>query len=204
VSAIVAGSALAYGTILAFVLYISARAAGPVTIRRFLLWLTDNLLRPPRVIYDKVVGLPYLSRWYLLGGARMEDGTSPWDGWGDPKREAKWSRWPFMIALHRFHQSDEERDPHNHPFKWSLALILSGGYIEERWDPETGYTLSRKLKPWSLNWIRHDTYHRVDLIGDDCWTLFIMGPKVHGWGFLDMSTGRTIPWRDYFAKRKSV
>jgi hypothetical protein len=202
--AAVIGSLAAYAIILGYCWRLHLLADGPVTIRRLLLWVTDNLLPAPRAILDKIERDLYLCRWYLIGGAYMEDGSSPWDAWGDPKEAAIWLKRPFTNVLHRFHRSDAERWLHNHPFKWMLSVCLAGGMIEERWDPETGEILRRKIKPWSINLIRHNTYHRVQLTSDDCLTFVIIGPRVQGWGFLDMTTGRTIPWREYFEKRKAA
>ncbi|MGN6103684.1 MAG: hypothetical protein ACTHU0_01140, partial [Kofleriaceae bacterium] len=40
----------------------------------------------------------------------------------------------FRPMLHRFHRPDVDQHLHNHPWKWAVSLILSGSYVEERFD----------------------------------------------------------------------
>lgn len=115
----------------------------------------------------------------------------------------KLGKW-FGIHLHRFVRSDEDYELHNHPWKWSLGVILNGGYMEERLVPYNkqaktldevvqGTTRFRDFKPGRLNWIWANTFHRVTLYNTykdgyepserECWTLFISGPVTQSWGF---------------------
>jgi hypothetical protein len=93
--------------------------------------------------------------------------------------------------LHRFFRSDHDRELHNHPWKWSASLVLTGGYLEERLERPGGPVMTRVLRPLSWNVIRSTTYHRVQLLDEErgAWTLFIAGPKLGTWGFLDPKTG---------------
>ncbi len=121
-------------------------------IRRFLYWLTSKLRM--RVINGDH-GEPYLERYYLCGlfGVRA--------------------------YIHRFVASDPDRGQHDHPWGWSMSLVLVGGYREVR----SG--AMRRLWPGEINFIRGKDFHRVLLDdGEEAWTLFIHGPRVKGWGFL--------------------
>ena len=44
----------------------------------------------------------------------------------------------------------------------------------------------------------HDTFHRVDLLEDDAWSHFLVGPKTKSWGFWDRVTGQYTEWREFF------
>lgn len=186
-------------------------------MRRFLMWLMKQL--PVRVIFDREGAKPYLTRGYLLGGPRSPEGE---DG-----RLMLWKRRPFNVFLHRFHMSDDADALHNHPCKWSFSIILLGGYVEERRVSKLAsgqgcicnivdiqrslhhdhhdakyHVVRRTLKPGSLNVIRDSDYHRVDLLDDECWTLFFAGPKVASWSFWDRATGETTKWWEFIQKRR--
>lgn len=115
---------------------------------------------------------PYLTRHYLFGADR-EFGN---------------------IYLHHFHASDQGLEFHSHPFAWSFGLILVGGYIEERLALD-GTVTSKIVKPGSINYITNKIFHRVDLIEEDCWTLFFAGPRTQDWGFKDRETLKFRDWR---------
>lgn len=154
-------------------------------IRKILKRITKHLKSTVIVGVDKQ---PYLERYYLWGWA-------PWKPKG-----SKFVSWLPGAMLHRFVRGDEDSELHNHPWKWSISLILAGGYVEERRvaDEVVAYTYKT---PGSLNLIRANDFHRVDLLEDDCWTLFITGPKAQSWGFLDNNTQEFTPWRDFIAKK---
>ena len=160
-------------------------------------WLASKMA-PPRVIFDRSGVSPYLSRYYLIGRPWMRDGSEPIDELGSPRRDAVF-RTGVHVYLHHFHRSDEDRALHNHPWQWSRSLILAGGYIEERRGPDD-LVRRRVVRPGAWNTIDGDDFHRVDLIENDCWSLFIAGPK-HGrsWGFWDRVTGKFLPWREFIA-----
>ena len=99
------------------------------------------------------------------------------------------------VFLHRFLGSDEPGRFHDHPWTWGLSLILRGGYVEERRRREDPATTRRWLGPGRINLIRPHVFHRVELRdGRPAWTLFIHGPKVRRWGFLDAATGAFWFW----------
>jgi hypothetical protein len=158
-------------------------------MRALLHWLTRRFPEP-RVIYDRAGESPYLSRWYLYP-ARTED------------REEK--RGQFALFLHRFHRGDDDSELHSHPWSWSVALILAGGYREER-RARLGLcdaVITRAVRPWTFNIIRADDFHRVDLYEEDAWSLFLAGPKTGvDWGFWDRATGAFLPWREFITRKR--
>lgn len=106
------------------------------------------------------------------------------------------------LYLHHFYRGDLDRDLHNHPWTKSVSLILTGGYIEERLPKEEmgkpNYkVIKRRFGPGSLNIIRGNDYHRVDLIGKTTWTLFTSGKKVKDWGFMLRDTGEYMDHETY-------
>lgn len=152
-------------------------------------WLLKKIVArlPFRTITDPD-GNPYLTRWYVWpsGPRTADDAVTPAS--------------PFAIFIHYFHRSDKDRDLHNHPWSRSVAIILSGGYIEQRRDAV------RVFKPGSVNVIGKGDYHRVELLRPESgsWSLFIAGKNVGGWGFRDGRTGRHIPWREYLGGDNTV
>lgn len=125
---------------------------------RLLLWLTRN--RPIR--YIDIDGNDYLERCYI----------------------GQLFGWTFY--LHRFVSADSERRLHNHPWRRSFGLVLSGGYVEERLDRlccfEGMVTYQRKIR--LFNWITSSTFHRILRPKPFSWTLFGHGPRIGGWGFI--------------------
>ena len=111
-----------------------------------------------RVILDRESQEPYLTRYYLF------------------LKDRKW--FPFNIFLHNFHRSDPD-DLHDHPWPF-ITIILRGGYWEH----------TPKGKFWrgagTINWAGSKSLHRVELVPEvDTWTMFIPGPTVREWGFID-------------------
>jgi len=156
----------------------------------------------PRIIYDGFGRSKYLSRYYLAGAPWMPDGSSPFDDFGDPREGIVWSSSPVGAFLHRFHRSDVDNELHNHPWRGAVSLMLVGGYSEERRGKDN-VVRRRLILPGQLNFIGHDTYHRVDLIDGDAWSLFIVGPKVSSWGFWNRHDGSLTPWREFVNARRT-
>jgi len=126
-------------------------------IERLLEALTARL--PCRFI-DGDGGEPYLERYYL-GGAF---------GW--------------HAYLHRFVDSDPDRGLHDHPWGRALSLVLVAGYDEIRGGPDGGAS-HRFVRPGRINWLKGNDFHRVVLRDRrPAWTLFLHGPRVKGWGFV--------------------
>ena len=165
-------------------------------ILRPLLKMTSALLKEPRVIYARENRDKYLSRWYLFGN-RPE-----LDDHGNTRRESPEdieSMPSFNIFLHCFHRSDSDRALHCHPWQDSFSIILSGGYLEER---RVGDVVKRQLKlPFSINVLKGDDYHRVDLLEEDCWSIFFAGKRVSSWAFWDRDTGLIADWKEFLNAR---
>ena len=100
----------------------------------------------------------------------------------------------FGVFVHHFVGDDAPAMFHDHPWSWGISLVLRGGYIEERREPD-GRVAKRLLRPGRLNWLRPGMFHRVELRDRrPAWTLFVHGPKVTRWGFLDAVTGAFRFW----------
>ena len=109
------------------------------------------------------------------------------------------------MFLHKFHRGDDDAELHNHPWTWAFALILSGGYIEERRRGAMeggGPVFIREVRPFSLNLIHFDTFHRVELLEKDAWSLFVAGPREGGWSFWNRATGKLTPWREFIDRKR--
>jgi hypothetical protein len=112
--------------------------------------------------------------------------------------------------LHKIARSDNDRDAHDHPWRWA-TLILWGGYNDEQWGIERdtdGKPVRRvgpfwqKMFPGRLAFRRPDHLHRVRLHDDGSlgerasWSLVWMAKKSAEWGFVT-EDGTKIPWRKY-------
>jgi len=132
-------------------------------------------------------GIPYLYRAYLEGENAPE---------GEPG-----------LVLHKFVASDQPGELHCHPWRWSISFIIAGSYKETRARPiemirgvrgvaKDKITLSdkkeRTFEPGDNNWISHDDYHRVEILTPEVWTLFLHGPREHGWGFVKEKFGKPM------------
>ena len=162
-------------------------------LRNALLWLSARLPKP-RVIYDREGGTPYLSRWYLIGNFNTDVEFA-----GQSSEPTK--RRPFELYLHRFHRSDDDSTLHNHPWRWALSLVLVGGYSEERRVGDR--VVRRNVWPLRFNFVRGSDYHRVDLFGQDAWTLFLVGPKVSSWYFWDRDLKARMHWRRFIDVKRN-
>jgi len=163
-------------------------------LRRLLLALTKRL-EDPRIIFDREGGSPYLSRWYLLGIRREEGGERD-----DAPVDVPVVGLPCNPFLHRFHRSDDDGALHSHPWKWSLSFVLVGGYWEDRRVDDA--VIRRRVRPFTFNVLRHDTFHRIDLIEEDAWTLFLAGPKTATWYFWDPVTKLHAHWEEFIAEKR--
>jgi len=140
-------------------------------------------------------GNPYLVRVYLTPERVDEGGPSK------------------AMYLHYFVRGDADLNPHNHPHDRSESLILTGGYTEFSYRPDTGQrqygvmppNLVTVFKPGDWNrGLAAETFHRVELHEPDkgCWTLFIAGRRRQpsdgtDWGFWDLQQHEFVPWGAY-------
>ena len=125
----------------------------------------------------------YMVRHYLLGGPDHLKPRSWWRGY-----------------LNNIRRSDSDTALHNHPWRWAISFPLINGYDEERLTPRG--VVKRRVKPWRpwapwrVNFIRGETFHRLETNYGEAWTLFIVpGRLTQDWGFLDLATGRFRPGR---------
>lgn len=136
-------------------------------------------------LIDDDAGSPYLGRRYLL---RL------------------WRRYVPAVFLHKFFRSDSDREHHNHPWRWAVAIVLTGGYVDYRFEHPDRTVTSRRLGPLSINMVRSTTFHRVELLDEKrgCWTIFIAGPQDPGWGFMDPATGTYESHEDREARLRAA
>jgi len=105
------------------------------------------------------------------------------------------------LLLHKFVASDTFEQLHNHPWTWSVSFILEGSYRETREVIQTrqgnGKILLRRqwqrdFKPGDHNYIARNDFHRVDLISNHVWTLFLHGPREGDWSFVPENYGEFV------------
>lgn len=117
-------------------------------------------------------GEPYLERYFLAQFPKWR-----WLG--------KWAG--GTIYLHRFIGSDPDRGLHDHPWEVAYSFILSGWYVEERW--QNKWLGDKKLAMKSggaLTRITGDDQHRVVMEdGAVTWSLFWHSKRIKGWGFFN-------------------
>lgn len=104
---------------------------------------------------------PYLTKYTLFHGGK--------DGW--------------KLYLHHVLRSDEDPDPHDHPWTWMVAWVLAGGYVEYRKAGHATPWTSRTRYPGLAYRMTRATRHRVELRAGTSWSLFLCGPSRKGWGF---------------------
>ena len=111
----------------------------------------------------------------------------------------------FRIYLHRFHRPDADHEHHSHPWPAAIAMILTGGYVEERLEGNRApyRVIARHRRPGSVVLLRRSTYHRASELADSpVWTLFIpFGKNSDQWNFRHPVTGETTPWRPFIRRQ---
>jgi hypothetical protein len=135
-----------------------------------------------RVILDRESDDQYLVRYYIFN-TRFLDNTIFW--------------WASMnLVIHNTLKSDND-GYHDHPYWW-VSLILHGGYHEDT--PGGKYW----RYPGHLRFRKAKSFHRLilDPEAKDVWSMFLMGPHVHEWGFLDKNNC-WVKWNEYLDSKKS-
>lgn len=116
----------------------------------------------------------------------------------------------WRVYLHHIMSHDTEL--HNHPYRWSFALVLRGSYTERYFDREPalpphadldqlerfGFVKRRRIR-W-FNWIPASRYHQIEKLHGDVWTLFFAGPKLPSWGYWVRGRGH-VPFLQRNAER---
>jgi hypothetical protein len=101
----------------------------------------------------------------------------------------------LQLRLHHFHRPDIGPHLHNHPFRWSISLVLTGAYEELRL--RGAASIVRRVRHFNV--LTDHDYHMIRRLHGDVWTLFVVGPRVQRWGFL--VNGRHIDSSDYLHTR---
>lgn len=132
----------------------------------------------------------YMERWWLVGGWNAQRQND--NDYFDPARAKgglyEWITDRVAVRLHHILRSDDDRHFHNHP-SWSVSIVLRGGYFE--WTPGPGIDHVKWRGPGAIVFRRASLLHRLELPPlTTTWSIFILGRKVQGWGFL-------VPWREY-------
>lgn len=147
----------------------------------------------------------YLRRWIVLEF---------------PKEKAQ-------LRLHQIVRSDEDEELHDHPWgdpsgnedhpgRTSRALILFGGYEEERrillrrkvsssYRRVEDWRIDRKrYLPGDINVLHSDDFHRIDRLLHPLgsWSLFWTGPKTKSWQFWNRNTGIYTPWYTFIENKE--
>lgn len=99
----------------------------------------------------------------------------------------------FNIYIHRIYKSDEDKDPHNHPWKFT-SLVLGGSYQET--DKDGNLTTVRKIG--SIHTLELEEYHKLTVLKPATTLVLTGGRKPELWGywtesgFIDWITYRRI------------
>jgi len=107
---------------------------------------------------------PYLTRYFCAGWNPITKQSGP------------------ALFLHHFVASDPNDAVHSHPWTWGASLILVGGYTEHRCADNGRHTV-HTYTAGDVNVLQPGDRHRIDLLGADCWTLFLAGPYQQAWQF---------------------
>lgn len=101
------------------------------------------------------------------------------------------------VFIHHFYISDRDRDLHNHPWQSAKSLILCGSYREERLMKNKRDIIRKDYSAGMINKIDSNDFHKVNLLEEPVWTLFIARKISQTWGFWDTREQKFIPWNEY-------
>jgi hypothetical protein len=89
----------------------------------------------------------------------------------------------FAVYLHQIKKSDEEKDPHDHPWKfWSF--LLKGSYREWYIEPPSYLAMHRRTyKAGDLVHHPAEDAHQLTLITPEVWTLVFTSGRDRYWGY---------------------
>lgn len=156
-------------------------------------WLINRSFKTPYMHLPSNEDPSYMGRFWLF---------NPYDR---VTNKPRWRWCPWSVRIHHIKRADAERDMHDHPWN-ARTIILQGGYVEERLNPEFESMLSSFPSNWpTVTFCRSagdtaklgfEQYHRIThVVPDGAWTLFISGPWQGVWGFL--VDGVKVKWREY-------
>lgn len=156
-----------------------------------ILWLIERATGTPYFHVHGPDDTLYIGRWWLLPRwALMEHPTT---GTLEPK---SWHRraWRLVpsVRLHLIARPDVDRHLHDHPADFR-SLVIKGWYREE-----DIFGRVRTVTAGDTYASRAERFHRIAEVPEHgVWTIFILGPKRHKWGFL--VEGRKVPWEQYLS-----
>jgi hypothetical protein len=127
-------------------------------------WCQQLAAMVPKQQIDRPGGVRYLDRYYVGGWSPATRRPGP------------------AVFLHHFLGSDDTMTVHSHPWVWAASLILVGAYREYRCDPE-GAVSVRDYLPGEVNILQPGDRHRIELLTEDVWTLFLAGAFGQAWAF---------------------
>lgn len=89
----------------------------------------------------------------------------------------------FAIYVHQIRRSDEDLDPHDHPWNFS-SIILEGSYEEASWYPPN-FDVVHYRTFYSGDVIEHkaEDAHRIRLKSTEVWTLVFTSGREREWGY---------------------
>jgi hypothetical protein len=128
-------------------------------------WCEQIVARRPPSQRIPLNGPPYLTRYFLSGWNPVTKGPGP------------------SVYLHHFVASDPADQVHSHPWDWALSVILVGGYVEHRCQGDASLE-TRTFRPGDINTLRANDRHRIELLGPECWSLFLVGAFEKPWDFV--------------------
>lgn len=150
---------------------------------------------------DVPIKYPYIggTRWNFLTWADIPDARNPKMAYLRRLRilQTPW----FALYLHWIFKTDDDRDPHDHPFVFR-SFIVRGGYTERLWHIAPGKMRSIRCfdRRWNrFSWHKMDQRHAhmIQTIVPGTITFIVAGPKRENgrWGFY--TERGFIPWKDY-------
>lgn len=89
----------------------------------------------------------------------------------------------FAVYVHQILRSDEDLDPHDHPWNFT-SVMLSGAYHEDSWYPPL-FDKMQSNDYYAGDVIEHkaEDAHKLRLISKDVWTLVFVSGRSRYWGY---------------------
>ncbi len=136
----------------------------------------------------------YPHRWAFMNGFQVRKSNGPFL---DRLRLVQTPL--FGVYLHRIHQPDVDRDPHDHPWPF-MSVILSGSYEERVWAGKGRvrndvHSMGFLRRRGSVHLMSQGRAHKITEVRGQLWTLVITGRRSRDWGFWTIDG--FVPWREY-------
>lgn len=146
---------------------------------------------------------PYINRWYLLPMVPLSLRLGA-------IAAGIWLHHPWILVilfngyLHNIVRSDDDRALHDHPWA-NLSILLSGWYQEVAPDWEamapgdrvtpTSPTITHIREAGDIVFRKASDPHRLEILDEEAWSLFLIGPNTRSWGFLCPDSWRY--WKEF-------